>query len=84
MDFFQFIAMIRSSRTDLESKIPQLCILDNNPQKPVVRMANLCVVSAHTVRESPFVSLETEIVHTLLSFPQNPILNVLKKAKYLT
>lgn len=23
--------------------------MDNNPQKPVVRMANLCVVSAHTV-----------------------------------
>lgn len=46
----QFIAMVRSTRSDLESKIPSMCILDNNPKKPVVRMANLCVVSAHTVR----------------------------------
>ena len=46
----QFIAMIRKARPDLESKLPSMCILDNNPQKPVVRMANLCVVSAHTVR----------------------------------
>ncbi|KAJ9146757.1 hypothetical protein P3X46_028987 [Hevea brasiliensis] len=45
----RFIALIRSSRTDLESKLPSMCILDNNPQKPVVRMANLCVVSSHTV-----------------------------------
>ncbi|KAJ8749796.1 hypothetical protein K2173_012347 [Erythroxylum novogranatense] len=45
----RFIGMIRNSRTDLESKLPSLCILDNNPQKPVVRMANLCVVSSHTV-----------------------------------
>ncbi|KAH9661767.1 alpha-glucan phosphorylase 2 [Citrus sinensis] len=44
-----FIAMVRSTRSDLESKIPSMCILDNNPKKPVVRMANLCVVSAHTV-----------------------------------
>ncbi|KDO66778.1 hypothetical protein CISIN_1g003196mg [Citrus sinensis] len=46
----RFIAMVRSTRSDLESKIPSMCILDNNPKKPVVRMANLCVVSAHTVR----------------------------------
>lgn len=45
----RFIAMIRGSRTDLEGKLPSMCILDNNPQKPVVRMANLCVVSSHTV-----------------------------------
>lgn len=45
----RFIAMVRSTRSDLESKIPSMCILDNNPKKPVVRMANLCVVSAHTV-----------------------------------
>ncbi|KAK7860267.1 alpha-glucan phosphorylase [Quercus suber] len=45
----RFIAMIRKARPDLESKLPSMCILDNNPQKPVVRMANLCVVSAHTV-----------------------------------
>ncbi|KAA8543781.1 hypothetical protein F0562_022042 [Nyssa sinensis] len=45
----RFIAMIRSTRPDLESKLPSMCILDNNTQKPVVRMANLCVVSGHTV-----------------------------------
>ncbi|XP_019053302.1 PREDICTED: alpha-glucan phosphorylase, H isozyme isoform X2 [Nelumbo nucifera] len=45
----RFMAMIRSTRMDLESKLPNMCILDNNPQKPVVRMANLCVVSSHTV-----------------------------------
>ncbi|KAH9609746.1 hypothetical protein KSS87_012736 [Heliosperma pusillum] len=45
----RFVEMIRSTRPDLEDKVNSLCILDNNPQKPVVRMANLCVVSAHTV-----------------------------------
>ncbi|KAL7082030.1 hypothetical protein ACP275_14G075300 [Erythranthe tilingii] len=45
----RFIALIKSTRPDLESKLSSLCILDNNPQKAVVRMANLCVVSAHTV-----------------------------------
>ncbi|CAA0842351.1 Alpha-glucan phosphorylase 2- cytosolic [Striga hermonthica] len=45
----RFIAMVRSARPDLEDKLTGLCILDNNPQKAVVRMANLCVVSAHTV-----------------------------------
>ncbi|KAB5540884.1 hypothetical protein DKX38_013858 [Salix brachista] len=45
----RFITMIRTTRTDLESKLPSICILDNNPQKPVVRMANLCVVSSHKV-----------------------------------
>ncbi|KAK4753495.1 hypothetical protein SAY87_001599 [Trapa incisa] len=45
----RFMAMIHTSRTDLESKLPSMRILDNNPQKPVVRMANLCVVSSHTV-----------------------------------
>lgn len=45
----RFIAMIHSSHSDLENKISSMCILDNNPQKPVVRMANLCVVSSHTV-----------------------------------
>ncbi|KAL6275714.1 hypothetical protein ACE6H2_019315 [Prunus campanulata] len=45
----RFIATVHATRTDLVSQIPSLCILDNNPQKPVVRMANLCVVSAHTV-----------------------------------
>lgn len=45
----RFIKMIQSTKPNLEAKIPDLCVLDNNPQKPVVRMANLCVVSAHTV-----------------------------------
>ncbi|KAK1587234.1 hypothetical protein Q3G72_010884 [Acer saccharum] len=45
----RFLEMIRVTRPDLESKLPNMRILDNNPQKPVVRMANLCVVSAHTV-----------------------------------
>ncbi|PWA53785.1 alpha-glucan phosphorylase, H isozyme [Artemisia annua] len=45
----RFIAMIKSTRPDLESKISDMRILDHNPNKPVVRMANLCVVSGHTV-----------------------------------
>ncbi|KAI3885470.1 hypothetical protein MKW92_031118 [Papaver armeniacum] len=45
----RFMAMVSSTRSDLESKLSSLRILDNNPQKPVVRMANMCVVSAHTV-----------------------------------
>lgn len=45
----RFIAMVQSQRPDLADKIPSLRILDNNPQKAVVRMANLCVVSSHTV-----------------------------------
>jgi starch phosphorylase len=50
MKILQFITMIRTTRPDLESKLPSMCILDNDPQKPVVRMANLCVVSSHKVR----------------------------------
>jgi starch phosphorylase len=45
----RFIAMVQSTRPDLESKISDMRILDHNPKKPVVRMANLCVVSGHTV-----------------------------------
>lgn len=45
----RFIAMIKSTRPDLEGKLPGLRVLDNNSQKAVVRMANLCVVSSHTV-----------------------------------
>ncbi|XP_058099561.1 alpha-glucan phosphorylase, H isozyme isoform X2 [Magnolia sinica] len=46
----RFMAMIHSSRTDMESRLSSMRILDSsNPQKPVVRMANLCVVSSHTV-----------------------------------
>ncbi|KAE8678902.1 Alpha-glucan phosphorylase, H isozyme [Hibiscus syriacus] len=44
-----FLAMVKDTRPDLEYKLPSMCILDHNPPKPVVRMANLCVVSAHTV-----------------------------------
>lgn len=46
----RFMAMIKSTRSDMESKLPAMLILDgSNPQKPVVRMANLCVVSSHSV-----------------------------------
>ncbi|GLT37642.1 hypothetical protein SLA2020_119460 [Shorea laevis] len=45
----RFIAMIRASHPELENKLAAMQIMDNNPQKPVVRMANLCVVSSHTV-----------------------------------
>lgn len=46
----QFKEMVISTRKEMEGKIDSMRILDNsNPQKPVVRMANLCVVSAHTV-----------------------------------
>jgi starch phosphorylase len=33
----------------MEGKLDSMSVLDNSPQKPVVRMANLCVVAAHTV-----------------------------------
>ncbi|XP_072996622.1 alpha-glucan phosphorylase, H isozyme [Typha latifolia] len=46
----RFMAMISSTRKDMEGKIPSMRVLDSsNPQKPVVRMANLCVVSSHKV-----------------------------------
>ncbi|XP_057534323.1 alpha-glucan phosphorylase, H isozyme [Amaranthus tricolor] len=45
----RFVEIVCSTRPDLEDKINSMSILDNNPQKPVVRMANLCVVSSHTV-----------------------------------
>ncbi|KGN47109.1 alpha-glucan phosphorylase, H isozyme [Cucumis sativus] len=45
----RFVAMIHAAQNNLEHKVDSLRILDNNPQKPVVRMANLCVVSAHSV-----------------------------------
>ncbi|OAY70607.1 Alpha-glucan phosphorylase, H isozyme, partial [Ananas comosus] len=46
----RFREMICSSRKDMEGKLPKIRILDDsNPQKPVVRMANLCVASSHTV-----------------------------------
>ncbi|ERN09672.1 alpha-glucan phosphorylase, H isozyme [Amborella trichopoda] len=46
----RFLGMVHSTRPDLASKIQSMRVLDSsNPQKPVVRMANLCVVSSHTV-----------------------------------
>ncbi|XP_010043460.2 alpha-glucan phosphorylase, H isozyme [Eucalyptus grandis] len=45
----RFMEMVHTQRKDLENKLSTLRVLDNNPQKPVVRMANLCVVSGHTV-----------------------------------
>lgn len=45
----RFVEMVHSTRPDLEDKVDSMRLLDSNPQKPVVRMANLCVVSAHTV-----------------------------------
>ncbi|KAF5954347.1 hypothetical protein HYC85_007203 [Camellia sinensis] len=49
----RFIAMIRSTKPELESKLSSMCVMDNNPQKPVVRMANLCVtMSLYGLRSS--------------------------------
>ncbi|KAJ7535666.1 hypothetical protein O6H91_12G042100 [Diphasiastrum complanatum] len=46
----QFHALVGKIRPDLEDKLSSLSILDSsNPDKPVVRMANLCVISSHTV-----------------------------------
>lgn len=54
MKFLQFTAMINTTRLDLESELSSMRILDDNPQKPVVQMANLCVVSSHAVRGALF------------------------------
>ncbi|KZV42701.1 glycogen phosphorylase [Dorcoceras hygrometricum] len=48
----RFIALIKSTKPDLEGNLPALRILDDNPQKAVVRMANLCVVSSHTFADN--------------------------------
>lgn len=46
----RFLEMIRSSQPNMESRLNNMCIIDDsNPHKSVVRMANLCVVSSHTV-----------------------------------
>jgi starch phosphorylase len=46
----QFRELVISKHKDMEGKIDSMKVLDSsNPQKPVVRMANLCVVSSHTV-----------------------------------
>ena len=54
MKCLQFTAMINTTRLDLESELSSMRILDDNPQKPVVRMANLCVVSSHAVSGALF------------------------------
>lgn len=38
-------------------------ILDDNPQKPVVRMANLCVVSSHAVSGAFFELNNMSLTH---------------------
>mgnify|MGYP003703324549 CR=1 FL=1 len=68
MKFLQFIAMIRSTKPELESKLSSMRVMDNNPQKPVVRMANLCVVSSHTVWAPFFVDQQTDYI----VYPPNP------------
>lgn len=46
----RFMDMIMAAFPGMETKLAAMKILDDsNPQKPVVRMANLCVISAHTV-----------------------------------
>ena len=54
MKCLQFTAMINTTRLDLESELSSMRILDDNPQKPVVQMAKLCVVSSHAVRGAHF------------------------------
>ncbi|CAO1942292.1 unnamed protein product [Urochloa humidicola] len=45
----RFREMVISKHKEMEGKIDSMKVLDSsNPQKPVVRMANLCVVSSHT------------------------------------
>ncbi|XP_022148343.1 alpha-glucan phosphorylase, H isozyme [Momordica charantia] len=60
----RFVAMIHAAQNNLEHKIDSLRILDHNPQKPVVRMANLCVVSAHSV--NGVAQLHTDILKSEL------------------
>ncbi|KAI5071704.1 hypothetical protein GOP47_0013955 [Adiantum capillus-veneris] len=46
----QFQALLHSKRPDLESRISDLQIIDgSNPEKVVIPMAHLCVISSHTV-----------------------------------
>ncbi|GMJ15505.1 alpha-glucan phosphorylase 2, Arabidopsis thaliana alpha-glucan phosphorylase 2 [Hibiscus trionum] len=46
----RFLAMINATRPDLHHKLAAMLILDDHdPHNPVVRMANLCVLSSHTV-----------------------------------
>lgn len=46
----QFHALLHTKRPDLERKVGELRIIDHsNPQKVLVRMAHMCVISSHTV-----------------------------------
>nr|CAB3478868.1 unnamed protein product [Digitaria exilis] len=46
----RFRELVISKHKEMEGKIDSMKVLDSsNPQKPVVRMANLCVVSSHSV-----------------------------------
>ncbi|MCO5586056.1 hypothetical protein L7F22_039995 [Adiantum nelumboides] len=46
----QFHALLHARRPDLERKLGELRVIDySNPQKVLVRMAHMCVVSSHTV-----------------------------------
>ncbi|XP_024541571.1 alpha-glucan phosphorylase, H isozyme-like [Selaginella moellendorffii] len=46
----RFQVLVARTRPELESKLEALQVLDNsNPEKKLVRMAHLCVVSAHSV-----------------------------------
>jgi len=47
----------------MEGKIESMRVLDNNPEKPVVRMANLCVVAGHTV-----FLFHCHVLHPVISF----------------
>jgi hypothetical protein len=49
----QFQALLRSERPDLEHKLADLRIVDaRNPNKVLVHMAHLCVISSHAVSTS--------------------------------
>lgn len=46
----QFHALLHAKRPDLERKVGELRVIDHsNPQKVLVRMAHMCVISSHTV-----------------------------------
>lgn len=61
----RFKEVIHHEHTAMESKLPMMQILDSsNPEKPVVCMANLCVVSSHSV--NGVAQLHTEILKSEL------------------
>ena len=67
----QFLEMICSSQPNMQNRLNNMCIIDySNPHKPVVRMANLCVVSSHTVNGVALLHnkiLKDELVHNYYS-----------------